>query len=136
MIIVQDLTLEGGNIPTDDSEHFYELPIPGEWMKIAYVKLVQITNGKMNCTLCINELSNLDDGIRTNLYAQVFRRHITLADTEGAQYGETLTDPLPYKDREATTALRRLHIAIINHALGTASEFALVVKLADIGEDV
>lgn len=136
MIIVEDLTLEGGNIPTDDSEHFYELQIPATWMKIVYVKLVQITNGKMNCTVCINEIANLDDGIRTNLYAQVFRRHITLADTEGAQYGEALTEFIPYKDREATKDLRRLHIAIINHAAGTASDFALSVKLADIGEDV
>lgn len=141
MFIVEDLTLEGGNIPTDDTEHFYELNIPFPWVKIAYVKLVQLTGGAMDCTLCLNEIPNLDDGIRANLYAQVYRRHITLIPAEGAQYGEVPNQPIPYKDRTTPTVDhpatdRRLHVALINHFAGTASDFALSVKLAGIGETV
>jgi hypothetical protein len=58
---------------------------------------------------------------------------------QGGEYGESLSgDPMPYYDRDAVDeeSTFRLHCRLENDALaGTASDFAVTIKIADMGEN-
>lgn len=83
----------------------FDLPIKSRYCKIAYIKIVQLEAGAMEASFEIWESTPILEGVRTELYKNILRRNITMADILGAHYGESLTgNPLPYKDRNTSKA--------------------------------
>ena len=119
----------------------FDLPINSRFCKIAYLEIIQLTGGAMDCDLEIWEstAARADPANRNVLYQLILSRHITQTGAQGAQYGESLSgDPMPYYDRDAQDEEKtyRLHIRLENFAGGTASDFAVSIKVADPGERV
>jgi len=132
------ITMNAG-IPVTGVVKEFDLKIKSRWTKICYIKIVQLNPGAMDVTFDIFEKSGIDESIRTNLVYNVLRRNIEMTAVQGAQYGESLTDhPIPYKDRDAVDEERtyNLHCRLSNYPGGTASDFEVSIKLADIGEGV
>lgn len=140
MYTVQDLTVNDGDLALGSAKTF-DLPIRSRACKICYIKLVQLTAGKMDLTFQIWESTTAqgDPHNQALLYQLILTRRIELDAAEGGQYGESLTrNPLPYDDRDTVDEDKtyRLHCRIVNNPAGLASDFAVVVKIADMGEDV
>lgn len=116
----------------------FDIRIPGKWCKLVYVKIVQYEAGAMDVSFDISEKSNVDEGIRRNWIHNVYRRNIDIEADGGGQYGEALSRPMPYKDKDEETENRvyNLHCRLQNEGGGTVSDFGVVVKLADIAEVV
>jgi hypothetical protein len=119
----------------------FDLPINSRFCKISYIKIVQLTGGAMDLDLEIWESTAArgDPANRNLFYQQILSRHLTLTAVQGGQYGESLSgDPMPYYDRDAQDEEKtyRLHCRLENFAGGTASDFAVSVKVADPGERV
>jgi len=131
------ITMNAG-IPADGTVKEFDLQIKARWCKICYIKIVQHETGPMDVTFDIFEKSGIDEGIRHNMYLNVLRRPIELTVLQGGQYGESLSQPIPYMDRDAVDEERTycLHCRISNDVGGTASDFTVSIKLADIGEGV
>ena len=86
---------------------------------------------------------------RAYFYQKILNRRINQTVLQGGEYGESLSgDPMPYYDRDAIEVdigggLRTqlgepymLHCRIENDtAEGTLSDFAVTVKIADMGEN-
>lgn len=136
MFIVENLTINDGvNIPVGGEKHF-NISIPGRWVKIAYIKIVALTAGKMVIDFDIWESSDYNPADRTDLYLRRLRRNIELTAVQGGEYGEALSPMIPYKDRDAVDEERtyNLHCRLRNATGGTASDFAVMLTLADVGE--
>ncbi|GAH07383.1 unnamed protein product, partial [marine sediment metagenome] len=83
--------------------------------------------------------------VRSNLYQKILARRIEMTEIQGGEYGESLSgDPMPYFDRDSlnedlvSTEERsyRLHCRIENDVTdGTESDFAVTIKIADMGEN-
>ncbi len=126
----------------------FDLPVNSQFCKIAYIKIVQLTAGPMEIDFEIWESTAARNGpiVRTNLYQQILTRRYSLVAAMGAQVGESLSgDPMPYYDRDLSgpyvdvadeEKTYRLHCRLENFAGGTASDFAVSVKVADPGERV
>lgn len=138
MFYVENLAInEGVNIPPGGTLKF-DIPIPGRWAKVAYIKIVQLTAGAMALDFDIWETSTYDPADRTDLYLRRVRRNIALTAAQGGEYGEALSPKVPYKDRDTPGEERTyaLHCRIRNaDAASTASDFAVVILLADMAED-
>jgi hypothetical protein len=118
-----------------------DLAVKSRWSKIVGIKIVQLAGGPMEISFQVWESTamRIANALRTSLYQQVILRHITQTVVQGGQYGESLADaPMPYVDRDAETEEKThyLHIRIENLGGGTASDFAVSVKVADMGENV
>lgn len=144
MYITENLTVNSGNLAPGNAVNF-DLVIVGKFCKIVYFKIVQLTPGGMDIDFQIWEstAARADPGNRANLYQEILARHITMGAGTGEQYGESLAgDPMPYYDRDVQdpNAERvegyRLHCRLDNFAGGTASDFAVSIKIADMGENV
>lgn len=139
MFNVQNLTVNNGvDIPVD-AEVRFNLPITSRWVKIAYIKIVQLTAGKMEVDFDIWEVNDYNPGDRAQLYLRRLRRNIALTADQAGEYGEALSPLVPYKDRDEVEGYdedraRYLHIRLRNSAAGTASDFAVMITLADMGE--
>lgn len=139
MFIVENREI--GIIVADGSFLAFDLPIANLWSKIAYVKIVQLTNGPMEIDFDIVESDIFFDPVdRTTFFLRKYRRSISMGALEGAEYGEALSPAVPYKDRNAVegydeTRARALHCRLTNRLGGTDSDFDVSVTLADIGED-
>ena len=121
----------------------FDLPVKSRWCKIVGIKIVQLTGGPMEISFQVWESTAMRaaNAARTSLYQQLILRHITQTVVQGGQYGESLADaPMPYVDRDAETEEKthNLHIRIENlaGATATASDFAVSIKVADMGEKV
>lgn len=129
----------------------FDLPVRSRFCKIVYIGIVQLTHGKMDMNFEIWE-STAARGLpfaRTNFYQKILNRQIEMTPAQGGEYGESLSgDPMPYFDRDdIETDLgggrRRqlegpyyLHCRIENDATeGTLSDFAVTIKIADMGEN-
>lgn len=140
MYITENLTVNGGDLAPGSAVNF-DLVIVSRFCKIAFIKIVQLTAGAVDIDFQIWESTAArgDPGNRANLYQQIITRHITLTPLQGGQYGESLAgDPMPYNDRDDVDEERtyRLHCRLDNFAGGTASDFAVSIKIADMGERV
>lgn len=118
-----------------------DLPIKSRWCKILYIKIVQLTAGPMEIDFEIWEstATRADPANRASLYQLILSRRISQTVVQGSQYGESLADaPMPYIDRDAETEEKthNLHIRIENFQAGTSSDFAVSIKIADMGENV
>jgi hypothetical protein len=130
----------GADVALGGSVHV-DLAIKSRWSKIIYIKIVQLTGGAMDIGFQVWESTAMRtaNAARTSLYQQPILRHITQTLVQGGQYGESLADaPMPYVDRDAETEEKthNLHIRIENYQGGTASDFAVSIKVADMGENV
>ena len=136
MFNVENLTIKGGSIPADGAEVRFNLKIPGRWVKIANIKIVQLTAGDMNIDFDIWETSDYNPATRADLYKRKLRRNIVQTAAQGGEYGEAILPAIPYKDRDTPGEERtyQLHCRLKNNTGGTASDFAVVITLADIGE--
>lgn len=126
----------------------FDLVINSKFCKITYIGIVQLTAGTMDLDFQIWESTAArgDPGNRANAYQKILARNITQTIAQGGEYGESLSgDPMPYYDRDASGPYEgiadeektyRLHIRLDNFAGGTASDFAVTVKVADPGESV
>lgn len=119
----------------------FDLVINSRFCKIAYIGIVQLTAGDMEIDFQVWESTAArgDPGNRANAYQKIIARHITQTQPQGGEYAESLSgDPMPYYDRDDQDEEKtyRLHIRIDNFAGGTASDFAVTVKIADPGESV
>jgi len=117
----------------------FDICILSRWCKIAQIKIVQQTAGKMEITFEVWEETPIYEGNRIEMHKNVIRRNIVLTAIQGGWYGESLVNNLIlYKDREDPGEERayNLHCALVNEAGGTASEFHVLFKIADIGEAV
>ena len=114
----------------------FDVVVPSRWCKIAYVKIVQYQPGAMDISFDIFERSGIDESNRRNLIYSTYRRNIDIAAIGGGQYGEALGTYLPYKDQDDVDEERtyRIHCRIQNEAGGTASDFGVVIRCADISE--
>ncbi len=141
MYITENLTVNGGDLALGDAVNF-DLRIVGKFCKIVSIKIVQLTAGLMDIDFQVWESTAARDDPtnRANLYQEIIARHITLTALQGGQYGESLAgDPMPYNDRDDVDEERtyRLHCRIDNFAAGgTASDFAVSIKIADMGENI
>jgi hypothetical protein len=75
---------------------------------------------------------------RANLYQQTLARQINVTLAQGSQYGESLAgNPIPYIDRDTRDeeSTYMLHCRLENGSGGTASDFAVSITVADIGEN-
>ena len=118
-----------------------DLTIKSRWCKILYIGIVQLTAGDMEIDFEIWEstATRADPANRASFYQLILSRRISQTVLQGGQYGESLAgDPMPYTDRDAETEEKthNLHIRIQNFAAGTASDFAVSIKVADMGENV
>lgn len=126
-------------IPANGTVKEFDMDIKGRWCKICYIKIVQHQPGAMDVTFDVFEKSSIDEGIRHNMHFNVIRRNIELTAAQGGQYGESLVhNPIPFKDRDEVDGERtyQLHCRMSNEPGGTASDFTVLIKLADIGEVV
>lgn len=121
----------------------FDIPILSRWCKIAQIKIVQQTTGAMAIAFEVWEETPIYEGNRIEMHKNVIRRNITLTAIQGGWYGESLVNNLIlYKDREEpgdddqSDFQWNLHCALVNEAGGTASEFHVLFKIADIGEAV
>ena len=121
----------------------FDIPILSRWCKIAQIKIVQQTTGAMAISFEVWEETPIYEGNRIEMHKNVIRRNITLTAVQGGWYGESLVNNLIlYKDREEpgdddqSDFQWNLHCALVNEAGGTASEFHVLFKIADIGEAV
>lgn len=119
----------------------FDLPIISKFCKIVSIKIVQLTAGavEINFSIWESTAARGDPANRNNLYQQILTRRISLVAGVGAQYGESLAgDPMPYYERDADDEerTRRLHCRLENFAGGTVSDFAVSIKIADMGEKV
>ncbi len=119
----------------------FDLPLTSRFCKIVYIGIVQLTHGKMDMNFEIWE-STAARGLpfaRANFYQKILNRQIELTAAQGGEYGESLSgDPMPYFDRDAVDeeSTYRLHCRIENDATeGTLSDFAVTIKVADMGEN-
>lgn len=115
----------------------FDMPIKSQWCKIAQIKIVQLTAGIMDISFEIWEESPIQEGVRTEMHKNVLRRSIALTVIQGGWYGESLVNNLLlYKDRNDPGEEREynLHCALENQLDGTASDFSVTVKIAEIGE--
>lgn len=115
----------------------FDIPILSRWCKIAQIKIVQQTAGKMEIAFEVWEETPIYEGNRIEMHKNVIRRNIVLTAVQGGWYGESLVNNLIlYKDREdpGEEHAYNLHCALVNEAGGTASEFHVLFKIADIAE--
>lgn len=114
----------------------FDITIKSRWCKIAQVKIVQQAAGSMEIAFEVWEEMPVYEGNRIEIHKNVIRRNITLTAVQGGWYGESLVNNLIlYKDRD-TGPPYYLHCALINEAGGTASDFHVLFKIAEIGEAV
>lgn len=135
MFNVEKLAINGGALAPGATVKV-DMPISARWVKIAYVKLVQLTAGTMEVELDIWETDTYNAGVRTDFYKRRFRRNINQTLAQGGEYGEAVSPMVPFKDRDDPGEERgyALHIRLKNGLAGTGSDFDLVITLADIGE--
>lgn len=135
--IIEDLTVNDGDIALGDFATF-DLVIKSRWCKIAAASVVQLTAGAMKCILEVYESTAARDSgyARNLLYQLVYSRPLDLTAAQGGFYHENLEPPQLFKDRDAVDEERtyRLHCKLVNLVGGTASDFAVVLKMLDIGE--
>jgi hypothetical protein len=134
--------------PLEVSERVeFDIPILSRWCKIAQIKIVQQTAGAMKIAFEVWEEIPIYEGNRIEMHKNVIRRNLELTALQGGWYGESLVNNLIlYKDREEPLydpdASERvpyhgpynLHCALVNEVGGTASDFHVLFKIADIGE--
>lgn len=131
---VEDLTINDSNLGVG-SEKKFNITLGMKWAKIRSVKLVQLIGGAMNVTLEVWEKdeSGYDPINRATYYLRLLRRTIIQAVDEGGEYLEIIAPELLYHDRDNTG---ELHCRLVNNAGGTASDFAVVFKCGEVGEDL
>lgn len=115
----------------------FDIRIKSRWCKLISIKIIQLIAGQMEVSFEIWEETPIQEGVRTEMHKNVIRRNISQTPIQGAWYGESLANnPMPYKDREdpGKEYLHYLHCALVNELGGTVSDFAVSIKLADIGE--
>lgn len=115
----------------------FDIPIKGPWCKIAQIKIVQQEVGAMEIAFEVWEETPIYEGNRLEMHKNVIRRNIVLTAIQGGWYGESLVSNLIlYKDRVELGAggQHNLHCALVNEAGGTASDFHVLFKIAEIGE--
>lgn len=119
----------------------FDLPLTSKFCKIIYIGIVQLTPGPMSTNFEIWEstAARLAPDLRANFYQKILNRQITMTVEQGGEYGESLSgDPMPYFDRDAIDEgnTYQLHCRIENDiSEGTLSDFAVTVKIADMGEN-
>jgi len=119
----------------------FDLPITSRFCKIVYIGIVQLSPGPMSMNFEVWEstAARLAPDLRANLYQKILNRQITMTVEQGGEYGESLSgDPMPYFDRDAVDEdpTYRLHCRLENdRTAGTFSDFAVTVKIADMGEN-
>lgn len=129
----------GANV--DGSVNF-DLPITSRFCKIVYIGIVQLSAGimQMNFEIWESTVARAAPDHRPNFYQKILNRKIEMTALQGGEYGESLSgDPMPYYDRDAVDEENtyRLHCRIDNDVTaGTASDFAVTIKIADMGENV
>lgn len=130
-------TVNGGDLATN-SEVAFDLKIKSRWCKLVYIKIVQRTLGAMDINFEIWETSTYNSGDRSDLIERKLSRHIQLTIDQGAEYGEVLPIPLPFMDRDAVDeeSTYNIHCRLVNNNPGTASDFDVVLDIADIAEVV
>lgn len=117
----------------------FDIPIKSRWCKIAQIKIVQLAAGSMEITFEVWEELPVYEGNRIEMYKNVIRRNIVLTSIQGGWYGESLVNNLIlYKDRKdpGEDHEYNLHCALVNETGGTASDFHVLFKIAEIGEMV
>ena len=125
----------------------FDIRILSRWCKIAQIKIVQQTMGAMKISFEVWEEIPIYEGNRLEMHKNVIRRNIVLTDEQGGWYGESLVNNLIlYKDRKEPLydpdvservpyhGPYNLHCALVNEDGGTASDFHVLFKIADIGE--
>ena len=140
MYKTENLTVNSGNLAVGGVVNF-DLPIKSRWCKIVSVKIVQLTAGAMNVLLEVWESTAaqlVGGAARANLYQQPYTRKIAVTVAQGSQYGESLAgNPIPYYDRDPKDELNTymIHCRLENDLAGTASDFAVSITVADVGEN-
>lgn len=135
MFNVEKLAINGGDLAPGATVKV-DIPISGRWVKIAYIKLVQLTAGTLEVELDIWETDTYNAGVRADFYKRRLRRNINQTLAQGGEYGEAVSPMVPFKDRDDPGEDRgyALHIRLKNGLAGTLSDFDLMITLADIGE--
>ena len=130
-------TVNGGNVAVG-SEVTFDLPIGYRWCKIVYIKIVQRVIGAMKINFEIWETSTYNPSDRADIIRRKLSRNIDITADQGSEYGEILHLPLPYEDKDTPDeeSTWRLHCRIVNHSGGTASDFDVLMDIADIAEVV
>jgi len=120
----------------------FDLPITSRFCKIVYIGIVQLTAGpmEMNFEIWESSAARLAPDDRNNFYQKILNRRIIQTVDQGGEYGESLSgDPMPYFDRDAVDeeSTYMLHCRIENNpTVGyTPSDFAVTIKIADMGEN-
>jgi hypothetical protein len=140
MYKTEDLTINDGALALGTAVTF-DLPIKSRWCKIVYIKIVQLTAGPLELSFEIYEstAAQADAGTtRSLLYQLILSRDITIPVEGGGHFGESLAgNPIPYEDRDTRDEEKThmIHCRLLNHNDGTASDFQVVITVADIGEN-
>ena len=119
----------------------FDLPVLSRFCKIVSIGIVQLTAGPMQISFEVWEstVARASPDVRANFYQKIINRRIEMTVDQGGEYGESLSgDPMPYYDRDAVDeeSTFRLHCRIYNDVTdGTASDFAVTIKIADMGEN-
>ena len=124
-----------------DGAVVFDLPINSRFCKIVYIGIVQLTAGvmAMNFEVWESTAARVAPNTRANFYQKILNRRINQTLAQGGEYGESLSgDPMPYYDRDAVDgeSTFMLHCRLENDVTdGTLSDFAVTVKIADMGEN-
>lgn len=105
------------------------------WAKIRSFKIVQLVGGPMKITFEVWERneSGYNPSSREHFYMCVLRRTLEQTLDEGGEYLEVLTPEQLYYDRDKSG---QLHCRMINWPGGTNSDFAVVFKCGEVGEQL
>lgn len=117
MYEVTKLAVNGGAHVDPENHADFDVAIKSRYCKVCYIKIVQLAAGAMDMDFEIWESTaarNAGLAVRTNLYLLKCSRSIELLDTQGAQYGENLNPPIPYKDRDTTSMTPTGTITVVN----------------------
>jgi len=137
MYLIEKIAINGGaNLGLADSVNF-DIPIPSQWVKTAYLKIAQRQGGVMNIIFQLWQTTAArgDAMNRANLIYKSLSRQITLTAGQGGEFGEILAGgPIHYCDRDAKTPDSKqcyVHCRLENQPAGTASDFDVQMILVD-----
>lgn len=131
----EDLTVNDGNLNPDGSDKRFDIKVGCDWAKIRSIKVLQLIAGVMNITFEIweKDASGYNPVDRSTFYLRILRRNIRQGMQEGAEYLEIINPELLFHDRDRTG---ELHCRLVNNSGGTASDFAVVAKMGEVGESL
>lgn len=129
IITAEQFAVNGGNLAADGSDVEFDITGFTNKANILEVLVTQLIAGTPNFTLEIweKDASGYDPATRSDLYLKRYSRDFD--DTDESDANNIVDQGLVYIDRDNTS---ELHLRIINHTGGTASDFNVSIRAGNL----